>query len=332
MPLNIDSCSKWWGSKHNWSKWVGSVALVVPTLQEYDPDCGLENGRNPSVCGLPSGRWSLLDMLNFSLQSFVVALMTLSNEVRDAARHAPEQLLSIPDRQRVTANLGFIAEKCRQLALQSAEHRLVRMFAVLRTPTVSYGDIAGELVTLNEAIGDDIKTEYFYHYPRQKALLAHIQIAEWLPIYDAFPSSQSDIESGLDCYALGHSTAAVFHMMRAVEYGLRALARERGVSFPNKPVEWATWQEMLDQIEASGRRAARALPAGVQRDAALAFYSGAAGQVHAFKDTYRNMVMHVRRSYDDLEALRAIGQVRDFMTGLARKIGEKTKRPIRRWP
>ncbi|HEY2530485.1 MAG TPA: hypothetical protein VGJ20_21560 [Xanthobacteraceae bacterium] len=64
-----------------------------------------------------------------------------------------------------------------------------------------------------------------------------------------------------------------------------------------------------------------------------AFYSGATGQLHAFKDTYRNVVMHVRRSYDELDALRAINQVRDFMNGLSAKIGEKTgRRSIRRWP
>jgi hypothetical protein len=65
-----------------------------------------------------------------------------------------------------------------------------------------------------------------------------------------------------------------------------------------------------------------------------AFYSGAIGQLHAFKDTYRNVVMHVRRDYDELDALRAINQVRDFMNGLSVKIGEKTRRPIplSRWP
>jgi hypothetical protein len=42
--------------------------------------------------------------------------------------------------------------------------------------------------------------------------------------------------------------------------------------------------------------------------------------------------MHVRRDYDEMDALRAIHQVRDFMNGLSAKIGEKTRKPIRRWP
>ena len=59
---------------------------------------------------------------------------------------------------------------------------------------------------------------------------------------------------------------------------------------------------------------------------------GALGQFHAFKELYRNAVMHVRADYDEFQALRAIHQVRDFMNGLSEKIGEKTRRPIRKWP
>jgi len=312
-------------------KTKGNVSLCVPTHQEYDADCGLGEGRNPPVCGLPSGRWSLLDMMNFSLQSFVIALAMLSQEVRAAATHPTDALVSDPDKKRALANLQFIAERCRQLGLAAAEHRLQRCFLVLtdvRSPT--YGTLAGELVTLNETIGDDIKTEYFYHYPRQKVLLM-IANAEWLPIFDAFPSSRTEVEEGLDCYALGHPTAAVFHMMRVAELGMRALARERQVTFPKHPLEWADWQNILDQTEAKAKAATNSMSRGPPKDAALAFYNGAIAHLHALKDMYRNSVMHMRRTYDDLDAQRAIGQVRDFMTGLSRKIGEKTRRPIRKW-
>jgi hypothetical protein len=63
-------------------------------------------------------------------------------------------------------------------------------------------------------------------------------------------------------------------------------------------------------------------------DAARAFYSGAVQQFQGFKDKYRNDVMQVRAVYDELDALRAINQVRDFMNALSAKIGEKTRQPI----
>jgi hypothetical protein len=156
--------------------------------------------------------------------------------------------------------------------------------------------------------------------------------SEWGPTIKSFPSGKAEITAAIDCYALDHPTASVFHLMRAAELGLRALARERGVKFPDKPIEWAEWQQLIDQISSKGRAAALAFPRGPKRDAALAFYTGAVAQFDAFKDKYRNAVMHMRRSYDELDAQRAINQVRDFMNGLSAKIGEKTRRPIRRWP
>ena len=92
----------------------------------------------------------------------------------------------------------------------------------------------------------------------------------------------------------------------------------------------ADWQNILEQTESKARSATTGMPRGPKKDAMQAFYSGATAQVHGFKDTYRNVLMHVRRSYDELDALRAINQVRDFMNGLSAKIGEKTRAPVRR--
>lgn len=170
--------------------------------------------------------------------------------------------------------------------------------------------------------------EGHYHNPSQPLIFMR---TEWANTLRAFPSLEKEIEEGVDCYGLEHHTASVFHMMRVAEIGMRALARERKVTFPKHPLEWADWQHIIDGIEKSARTFG-AMPRGAPKDAALSFYSGAVGQLHAFKDTFRNVVMHVRRDYDELDALRAINQVRDFMNGLSAKIGEKTRRPIRRWP
>lgn len=272
-------------------------------------------------------------MFNWSLHSFSAAIQLLRQELLEAVRAEHGMRAYLPeDYDRLIANLQAIERACANLSLQSADHRLGRLFTDLRTRTPSPAYLAHELPVLLEAIEDDVRTEYFFHYRRDKALLFPRIVSDWAQTLRRFPSTAPEIEEGVDCYALEHNTACVFHMMRIAEQGLRALSRERQVSFARKPLEWATWQEMLDQIESSGRAAARALPAGIQRDAALAFYSGATGQIHGFKDTFRNVVMHVRRSYDELDALKAINQVRDFMNGLSAKIGEKTKSPIRRWP
>ena len=137
----------------------------------------------------------------------------------------------------------------------------------------------------------------------------------------------------MDCYALGYNTASVFHLMRIAEYGLRALARERGVTFGKRPLEWAEWEQIINQIETKAKDATAGMARGPKLDAARGFYTAAVAQLRAFKET-RNRVMHTRGSFDELDAQRAMNQVRDFMNGLSEKIGEKTRRPIplSRWP
>jgi hypothetical protein len=120
-------------------------------------------------------------------------------------------------------------------------------------------------------------------------------------------------------------------MMRISEIGMRSLAREREVSFPRQPLEWAEWENIIDQIESKAKQVVPALTKGPERDAARAFYTAAVAQLRSFKET-RNRVMHMRGGFDELDAQRSINQVRDFMNGLSSKIGEKTRRPIRKWP
>jgi hypothetical protein len=221
------------------------------------------------------------------------------------------------------------------MILAGACNRIERISTSLRTdPRYGYFSLGNDLSVLMQAIEDDIKFERFFHYSQHRARPLISMRGEWAATLalTAFSSVEKEIERGLDCFGFEDYDGCVFHMMRVAEMGMRALARERQVTFPKHPLEWADWQNIIEGIEKSVRTTGPAMSRGPAKDAALAFYSGAVGQLHAFKDTFRNATMHVRKNYDELEALRAINQVRDFMNGLSAKIGEKTKTPIRRWP
>ncbi len=56
-------------------------------------------------------------------------------------------------------------------------------------------------------------------------------------VEQAFPSSNYDIAESGKCIALNRSTAAVCHLMRVLEWGLRAMATKLKVRFENKPLE-----------------------------------------------------------------------------------------------
>lgn len=198
----------------------------------------------------------------------------------------------------------------------------------------TYGELENQLNVLQEAIDDDVKKVDLYHYPPEKSEAIRSVYSTWNATLGAFPSVGEEIIDAMDCYAVGHNTACVFHLMRIAEHGLRALSRSLAVEFPKTgtPIEWAQWQDLIDQIRSKGKQEAERLPKGTARDAARDFYSGAVHHFEGFKEKYRNAVMHVRRRYDELDALRAINQVRDFMNGLSFKVGEKTTKPVKKWP
>jgi hypothetical protein len=180
---------------------------------------------------------------------------------------------------------------------------------------------------LRDAIQTELKQYYYYQYPRQKGEKLYAWKDDWKRTVAAFPATKRDIFDATDCYALGHSTASVFHSMRVTEHGLRALALERKVRLPkNKQVEWATWQEIIKALDDEIKLIGTAKKAGAAKDAALEFYSGARADLNGFKDEYRNQVSHVRATYDDLQALRALNNVNAFMERIAVKIDKNHHR------
>jgi len=148
-------------------------------------------------------------------------------------------------------------------------------------------------------------------------------------VYDAFLSIRDEIKDAGNCLAAELYTACVFHLMRVAEYGLRALAKERGVTLKhNKPIEYGEWGTIIRGIEKTIEPIENKAQAGPEKDAALAFYHGAIGEFRAFKDVYRNPAMHPRKRYDKYEAASAMQHVLEFMKKLSNYVTEKTKKSI----
>jgi hypothetical protein len=61
----------------------------------------------------------------------------------------------------------------------------------------------------------------------------------------AFNSAAPDMIEAGNCLAAECNTAAVFHLMRVAEIGLRALANDRNAPFKNKPIDQQEWGTIL---------------------------------------------------------------------------------------
>ncbi len=275
----------------------------------------------------PNGLVSLWDMINFHFTSLYSALTLLERHI-EVASQAEDQNASVSSLDKPGAMLALDQAEAgaNRLALKPPRNWIWRTRYRLSQGQITNAELAAEFRVIIQSIEDETMLEHFYHYPRDKAdQLVKVTI-DWAAAIAAFPSAEHDIRMGVDCYACDHHDAAVFHMMRVAEYGLRALATERGVVL-SKPLSHEVWAAIIDAIEKKAEEI-KQKPAGPVKDEALAFYNGAVGSGRALKDKFRNRVMYARDRFNPHEAADAIFQARTFMLGLARHVNEGAAQPI----
>jgi CYTH domain-containing protein len=147
-------------------------------------------------------------------------------------------------------------------------------------------------------------------------------------VYEAFSSARFDIKEAGNCFAVECWTAAVFHLMRVAEHGLRALARDRRIRLPKKAeITLATWEDLIRQLE-DAESAIQKYPKTLAREAQLRFYHGVMMELRALKNKFRNPAMHTRGAYDVHDASSALGHVSKLMQTLSRRISEKKRTPV----
>jgi hypothetical protein len=174
---------------------IGDVSLCVPIPYSYDGGFALDGRDQPAWDHLPSGRMSLLDMtINFGLDQFQSASRVLAEEIdrvglRASDSEKPHAVMDDADRKHMLIWVEYIARFCETLGLSSARNRVHRIQSALRKVTpLTYSQGLTQLVTLKEAIEDDVRTEYFYHYPKHKVRVLLALSGEWEGTLKAFPS------------------------------------------------------------------------------------------------------------------------------------------------
>jgi hypothetical protein len=110
-------------------------------------------------------------------------------------------------------------------------------------------------------------------------------------VADRFPSATHDIAEAGKCFALGLGTATVFHLLRVMEIGLRALAVPLGI--PYAP----SWDSYLRQINARVADDHKTKNEEWKKDEP--FYRDLAGDLLTVKTAWRNPTMHVKGSTHD---------------------------------
>jgi hypothetical protein len=128
------------------------------------------------------------------------------------------------------------------------------------------------------------------------------------------PKITEDVANAGSCFAVGQSTACVFHLMRVMEHCVQRLGRKLRVSIdPNRE----SWHQIMIHVHTQvnalpgGARASRPQNARKQR------FAMAAGRLDHVRIVWRNDVMHPKATYDEAEALEVLTAVEAFLKSVA---------------
>lgn len=203
-------------------------------------------------------------------------------------------------------------------------------------------DVVHFLGELHRRMEDELRKEWFLYIHKEKSVSFDSDRFLGPEVFDCFPSLRSELREAGSAYAVGLNTACVFHLMRVVQIGANALARQmkakqyftvittvngRKVQ-KRKPMELCEWKVLIDGMTKALRRMEQGSSSSVAKKKTLAYYAEAVQTFALFKDAWRNNVSHAndlesgQRLYQAGETEDIVKNVRHFMRHLAKRIKE----------
>jgi hypothetical protein len=204
------------------------------------------------------------------------------------------------------------------LGLASSVDQTDYILRLFDSGTLNYRHFQEMQAQLFDRIQDDLRRGEFFMIPAHKRdYYTHAATQFGDNVNKKFPGAQNDIESASKCFAFGRYTAVVFHLMRAMELGLRALGNSLNDTRLD-PKRNPTWDTILRRCDDELK-----LPLqdrSVEWKTKPQFYCDATANLRAVKDAWRNPTMHVEREYDEDQALDVLSATRGFMRHLATEL------------
>jgi len=273
-------------------------------------------------------------MLELEARAFLGAITRLRTlSVHTGRIERRDQLLGSEDKALVAQHLDWLIPEISKTSARSALICAERLRASFNpgTTDITYAHLAMQINDIESRFADhldDIK--FFVLNPSEVMLMQPVDALLSVPeraavgFSLAFPNASFEIEEAAKCCALNRYTASVFHSMRALESGIRAMCAFLGIPDATKPAEknWAiilrTLSEKIDERWPKNTRLPNTMGSKME-----SLYA----TLDAVKNPWRNATMHVETTYAPHEALHILRCVSMFLLDLASYCDEQGRGP-----
>ena len=274
-------------------------------------------------------------MIQFFASKFIDDLDMVEHEMTRHSLHYPENTVFTQEQKtRLAALLERIEQHCIEHELEKTRARCSELRGQLEyVPSAAFTEFDKAAIepktdhifkscgSIKLYLQNELGERKFAFIPTAQSKYFECDNLFGLEVSKAFPSAMPDIKDAGNCLAADLTTAAVFHLMRVAEFGLRALAKELGCAF-SFPIEFATWGNIIDKLDEK-LKALKPTARGDKREDDYQFYSRLVQEARSFQHAWRDPVMHVRTRFDEpMEAENVFNHVRRFMQTLAMRVAE----------
>jgi hypothetical protein len=303
--------------------------------------CEVSQGA-PPVCLFAENPYRLVTLWDM-LRVFADVFVKLIEALKQAELETSGIIQSTLSEERYTGRLlaightlNGIREHCEYLRLRSAEKQCSSIVEWLSTsPTDLKSEFWRMLQELRRRVQEDLEDVVMYSVepsrvdsfyfreaigPLKGKLLRLSPEAQWgNDTCSNFKSAITDIKDASKCLTFDQGTACVFHLMRVMEVGLRALGKS--LNDPRlDPKTNPSWENILKRCDDELKQPYNKRSPEWQTDPE--FFNEATANLRAVKDAWRNPTMHVEKDYDYDEAFHVWTTARSFMRHLATKLHE----------
>jgi hypothetical protein len=261
-------------------------------------------------------------MLRFSAQSYVrlgsllAQMQEIVSDPDDPERPTISEKEMISFRRFIKKICARTSNELKEVSCDLSSLAAKRLAGEMAS--LSHEIIRARLSELHECICDELQSHMFFWVPPDRAkFYGDTRKTFGVDVRKRFPSSIREIEKAGKCIAVALPTAAVFHLMRVMEIGLRAIGASLGIALNSHD----SWERILTKISAEEIK--KDVAANAKMLANLPFYQSARQTVSAVKDACRNRAMHFDGDWDEDEAKEIMTATRSFMKRVAAKLDEK---------